>query len=87
MWYSGEDSRHQRGLGFIVNKNRLNSVISCTPISSRLIRIHIAARPLNITIIQVYAPMMDYDDNDAVEMFYELENTIKENPKKDFHDK
>ena len=84
IWYSGEDSRHQHGVGFIVNKNKINSVISCTPISSRLISIRIAARPLNITIIQVYAPTTDYDD-DAVETFYEeLENIIKVTPKKDF---
>ena len=39
---------------------------------------------MNITIIQVYAPTTDYDD-EAVEAFYEeLENTIKETPKKDF---
>ena len=84
IWYSGEDSRHQHGVGFIVNKNKINSVINCTPISSRLISIRIAARPMNITIIQVYAPTSDYDD-EAVETFYEeLENTIKKTPKKDF---
>lgn len=39
---------------------------------------------MNISIIQVYAPATDYDD-DAVEIFYEeLENTIKGIPKKDF---
>lgn len=84
IWYSGEESIHQHGVGFIVNKSKINSVISCTPISSRLISIRIAARPMNITIIQVYAPTTDYDD-DAVETFYEeLENTIKATPKKDF---
>ena len=83
LWYSGDDSKHQHGVGFIVNKDRLNSVISCTPISSRLIAIRISARPQNITIIQVYAPTSDYDD-EAVEEFYEeREKTIKNTSKKD----
>lgn len=39
---------------------------------------------MNITIIQVYVPMMGYDN--AVAMFYEeLVNIIKETPKKDLH--
>ena len=83
LWYSGDDSRHQHGVGFIVNKDRIQTVMSCTPISSRLITIRISARPKNLTIIQVYAPTQDYDD-DAVEKFYvELEETIKKTPKKD----
>ena len=83
IWYSGDSSKHQHGVGFIVNKDRLNTVISCTPVSNRLIAMRISARPHNITIIQVYAPTQDYDD-DAIEEFYaELEETIKKTPKKD----
>lgn len=80
LWFSGEDCRHQHGVGFIVNKSKIKSIINCTPISSRLISIRIAAR----FIIQVYAPTTDYDD-EAVETFFEeLENTVKKTPKKDF---
>lgn len=82
LCYSGKDSRHQQGVGFVVNKNKLKSVISCTPKSSRLISIRVATWPWNVTIIQVYARRMDYDD-DKVEKFHEeLENTIKEMPKR-----
>jgi len=44
----------------------------------------IAAKPHNMTIIQVYAPTSDYDD-EAIERFYkDLESIIKSTPKKDF---
>lgn len=69
LCYSGKDSRHQQGVGFVVNKNKLKSVISCTPKSSRLISIRVATWPWNVTIIQVYARRMDYDD-DKVEKFH-----------------
>ena len=53
-------------------------------ISSRSISIQFAATPMNITIIQVYAPTTDYSDED-IEEFYELiEDTISKTPKKDF---
>ena len=43
-----------------------------------------AAKPLNITIIQVHATTSDYND-EAIEAFYEdLRNTINNSNKKDF---
>ena len=50
------------------------------PILSRLIAIYVSAKP-HMTIIQVYAPTTDHDDEE-VKMFYELlESTITEVPK------
>ena len=63
-----------------MNKNIANAVISCTPISNRLI----SAKPQNINIIQVCAPTSDYND-DVIEAFYEeCENIMKKAPRKDF---
>ena len=53
------------------------------PISSRLISIQISARPHNITVIQVYAPTSD-PENEEVEQFYEqLDSITAKTPKKD----
>ena len=53
-------------------------------ITSRIISIQIAAKPINIIIIQVYEPTSEYTDED-IELFYELiEDTIVKTPKKDF---
>ena len=51
IWYCGEDSKHQYGVVFIVRKEVVGSIISFTPVSSRLISIRISARPRNITVI------------------------------------
>ena len=83
LWFSGDDSKHQHGVGFLVNKKRISSVISCTPVSSRLISIRIAAKPQNMTIIQVYAPTTDYDDETNEQFYEDLENVIRSTPKKD----
>ena len=78
FWFSGDDAKQQHGVNFIVDKTRIKSLISCTPVSNRIITIHISTKPKNITIMQVYAPTSTYDD-DLMEEFYEqLESIIEE---------
>ena len=83
IWYSGEENKHQHGVAFLARKEVADNVISCTPISSRIISIHISAKPHNLTIIQAYAPTAEYDEEE-LEVFYEqLDSNIALVPKKD----
>ena len=83
IWYSGEREKHQHGEAFIVRKEITDCVIGCTAVNSRIISIRITAKPINITVIQVYAPTTSHSD-DETEMFYEtLEETIARTRKKD----
>ena len=83
IWHSGEESRHVHGVGFIVRKEVAGCILSCTPVSSRIITIRVSAKPKNITIIQVYAPTSDHDDQEVEEFYEQVENAIKKVPKKD----
>ena len=56
--------------------------MGCRPVSSRLITIRLRAIPFNITIVQVYAPTSDYDDNEIDEFYDQLQNVIGQTPKK-----
>ena len=40
------------------------------------------AAPFNITMVQVYAPTSDYDDNKIEEFYDQLQNGIDQTPKK-----
>ena len=65
----------------IVRKEVVGSIISCTPISSRVISIRISVRPHNIIVIQVYAPTSYHKE---VKQFYEQHDSIMaKTPKKD----
>lgn len=82
VWWSG-DEKKLGGVGFIVHLKILNTVMECEPISNRVIRIRIRAAPRNLSVIQVYAPTSDCNE-DELEMFYhQLEATTKNIPKKD----
>ena len=76
LFFSGTEDKHEHGVGFLVHKDIVNTVMGCRPVSSRLITIGLRAVPLNITIVQAYAPISDYDDNETEE-FYD------QTPKKD----
>ena len=71
---SGKEDKNERGVGFLVYKDIVNTVMGCRPVSSRLI---------TITVVQVYAPTSDYDDNDVEEFYDRPQNVIDQTPKKD----
>ena len=56
FFFSGKEHKHEHGIGFLVHKDIMNTVMGCSPVSSRLITIRLRAVPFNITIVQVYTP-------------------------------
>ena len=83
MLYSGDNDRHVNGVGILVNKTIKHSIIGCCPINSRLMTIRLKAAPFNITVIQVYAPTSDHEDDEIEEFYNQLQNTIDKVNKKD----
>ena len=53
VYFSGKEDKHELGVGFLVHKDIVKSVIGSRPISSRLMKVRLRASPFNITIIQV----------------------------------
>ena len=80
QWKRGQT---EHGVGFLVHKDIVNTVMECCPVSSRLITIRLRVVPFNITIVQAYAPTSDYDDNKIEEFYFQLQNVIDQTPKKD----
>ena len=57
VFFSGKEDKHEQGVGFLVHKDIVNTVMGCRLVSSRLITIRLRAVPLNITVVQAYAPV------------------------------
>ena len=83
VYFSGEEDRHEYGVGFLVHKDVVDAVLGCQPVFSRLISIRLRAAPFNITIIQVYAPTSGHDDSEVDHFYQQLQETIDQTPKKD----
>ena len=83
FYYSGKEDKHEQGVGFLVQKDIANTVMGCRPISSRLITIRLRATPFNISIVQVYAPTSDYEDEEVEDFYNQLQEVVEQVPKKD----
>ena len=83
IWYIGDEKKHERGVEFLVNKNTKNAVLEFTPISDRIAAIKVAGKPINMTIVQVYAPTNDCRDELVEEFYDDLEKLLKTISRKD----
>ena len=80
IYYCGQESLRRNGVAIIVNKRIQNAVLGCN-LNNRMISVYFQGKPLNITVIQVYALTSNAEEAE-VERFYEdlqdlLELTLK----------
>ena len=83
VYFSGEQDRHEYGVGFLLHKDMASAVLGCRPVSSRLISIRLGAAPFNITTIQVYALTYGHDESEVAHFYQQLQETIDQTLKKD----
>ena len=83
LYYSGQ-SKHFEGVGFIIKKDFTKSVMNYSAVSSRIMSIRIKANPMNISIIQIYAPTTTHEDQEIEDFYESIEEEISKTPKKDF---
>ena len=66
----------------MVNKRVQNAVLGCNLKNNRMLSVRFQSKPLNITVIQVYALTSDAEEVE-VEWFYEdLQDLLELTPKK-----
>ena len=56
IYYCGQESLGRNGVAVIVNKRVRNAVLGCNLKNDRMISAHFQGKPINITVIQAYAP-------------------------------
>ena len=56
IYYRGQESLRRNGVAIMVNKRVRNALLGCNLKNDRMISVHFQGKPLNITVIQVYAP-------------------------------
>ena len=83
IYYCEQESLRRNGVAIMVNKRVQNAVLGCNLKNDRMISVRFQSKPLNITIIQVYALTRDAEEVE-VEWFYEdLQDLLELTPKKD----
>ena len=83
IYYCGQESLRRNGGAIMVNKRVQNAVLGCSLKNDRMISVRLQGKPLNITVIQVYAPTSNPEEAE-VERFYEdLQDLVELTPRKD----
>ena len=70
IYYCGQESLRRNGAAIMVNKRLLNAVLGCNLKNDRMLSVRFRGKPLNITVIQIYAPISNAEKAE-VERFYE----------------
>ena len=82
--FSGKESGGKRGVGFIIEKETAKCVLGYDPISERVMTVRIQGHPINISIIQVYAPTSEAADEDIEDFYETVQSAMDSIPKRDF---
>ena len=70
IYYCGQECLRRNGVAMMVNKRVRNAVLGCNLKNDRMIPVRLQGKPLNITVIPVYAPTSNAEEAE-VEWFYE----------------
>ena len=83
--YSGKekDEGYNYGVGILLDKEMAKSIIGYNPVNDRILTLRIKAKPYNATIIQIYAPTSDAEEEEIIKFYDILQDTIDKIPRRD----
>ena len=74
--YSGGQT-HFRGIGIIFDKQTSKAIKRSRAISDRVLVVKLQGKPLDISIVQAYAPTAECSDQDINRFYNELDEAMK----------
>lgn len=75
--YSGGEE-HQRGVGVMMTTKTARCMMGYMAISDRVLLVKLAGKPININIIQVYAPTADRPEEELDEFYEMMEQAMRQ---------
>ena len=83
IYYCGQESLRKFVLAIMVNKRVQNAVLGCNLKNDIMISVFFQGKPLNITIIQAYAPTSNAEEAEVEHFYEDLQDLLELTPKKD----
>ena len=65
IYYCGQECLRRNGVAIMVNKRIRNAVLRCNLKNDRMISVHFQGKSFNITVIQVYAPTSNTEEDEV----------------------
>ena len=83
IYYCGQESLKRNGVATVVNKRVRNAVLGCNLKNDRMISVRFQGKPLNITVIQVYALISNAEEAEVEQCYKALQDLLELKAKKD----
>ena len=83
IYYCGQESLRRNGVAITVNKRSQNAVLGCNLKNDRMISVRFPGKPLNITVIQAYAPTSNAKEAEVKWFYEDLQDLLELTLKKD----
>lgn len=77
LYYSGNNlPHHYNGVGFLVSKKTNKAVKNFVAYSDRTALLQVRAAPVDLNIIQIYAPTLDKPENEVDQLYKEIKELM-----------
>ena len=83
IYYCWQESLRRNGVALIVNKRVWTAVLGCNLKNNRMTSVHFQGKPLNITVIKVYAPTSNAEEPEVEQLYEDLQDLLELTPPKD----
>jgi hypothetical protein len=83
LYFSGNEKLKRNGVAFMANKRISSCVVNPKYISDRVMTIRIKGKPLNVTVILLYAPTTDATKQDIEQFYATVQRVYDQVPNKD----
>ena len=72
IYYCDQESLRRNGVAIMVSKRVQNAVLGCNLKNDRMISVSFQGKPLNITVIQAYAPTSNAEEAEVKRLYEDL---------------
>ncbi|XP_068701956.1 craniofacial development protein 2-like [Montipora capricornis] len=81
--YSGREEEHHREVGLILKKEVRKTLLKRNLVNERIMGAHFNSRYAKLTVIQMYAPTNDANDESKEEFYDQLQQEVETTPRND----
>ena len=80
IYYSGQETLKRNGVAFIYNNEIRICVLVFNPVDYRIATIRMQSKPINITVVQIYAPTSSAEEEDSDAFYDKVQSVLDQIP-------
>ena len=83
IYYCGQEYLRRNGVAIMDNKRVQNAVLECNLKNDRMVSVCFQGKPVNIMVIQVYAPTSNVEEAEVIQFYEDLQDLVQLTSRKD----